>query len=119
MSTKPTIFTSGLRTAPRRASITRYAAGCGKKKGERHQHPTGVGLESQSVTSCTAAPGVRGFDAGKQVNGRQRHLLVDTLGLLLVAVVAAASVQDRDGARWLLGSGKKLRNIGVDGGYAG
>jgi len=51
------------------------------------------------------------------------HILVDTLGLLLVVVVTAAAVQDRDGARILLkrlpGSGKKLRRIWVDGGYRG
>jgi putative transposase len=46
--------------------------------------------------------GIRGFDAHKQVKGRKRHLLVDTLGLLLTVVVTAASVQDRDGAKPLL-----------------
>jgi putative transposase len=60
---------------------------------------------------------------GKQVNGRKRHLLVDTLGLVLVAWVTVASVQDRDGARLLLrhlpGHCKKLRKIWVDGGYSG
>jgi putative transposase len=93
-----------------------------RQKGGRRKHPTGACLDSQSV-KCTAVPGVRGYDAGKQVNGRKRHILVDTLGLLLVAVVTAASVQDRDGARLLLGNlpggCKKLRKIWVDGGYAG
>lgn len=55
--------------------------------------------------------------------GRKRHVLVDTLGLLFMVVVTAASVQDRDGAllvlRRLSGSGKKLRRIWVDGGYRG
>jgi putative transposase len=55
-------------------------------------------LDSQSVKT-TAIEGVRGYDAGKQVKGRKRHMLVDTLGLLLVVVVTVASVQDRDGAR--------------------
>ncbi len=71
----------------------------------------------------TAVPGVRGYDAGKKVKGRKRHPLVDTLGLLLTAVVTAASVQDRDGARLLLrhlpGGCQKLRKVWVDGGYAG
>ncbi len=93
-----------------------------RQKGGRHTPPTGVCLDSQSV-KCTAVPGTRGYDAGKKVNGRKRHLLVDTLGLLLAVVVTAASVQDRDGAGWLLGhlpgSCKKLRKIWVDGGYAG
>ncbi|WP_031431272.1 transposase [Methylomicrobium agile] len=51
------------------------------------------------VEECTAVPGIRGFDAGKGVKGRKRHLLVDILGWLMAVVVTAASVQDRDGAR--------------------
>ena len=46
--------------------------------------------------------GKSGFDAGKKVKGRKRHILVDTLGLLLVVVVHSAEVQDRDGARLVL-----------------
>lgn len=88
----------------------------------RHQHPTAGCLDSQSVKG-TAVPGPRGDDAGKKVNGRQRHLLVDTLGLLLAVVVTTACVQDRDGARLLLarlpGGCKKLRKVWVEGGYAG
>jgi len=65
----------------------------------------------------------RGYDAGKQVKGRKRHLLVDTLGLLLVVVVTAASVSDPAGARLVLerlgGACKKLRLIWVDGAYRG
>ena len=87
-----------------------------------HKHPTAGCLDSQSV-KCTAVPGQRGFDAGKKVNGRKRHILVDTLGLLLTVAVTAASVQDRDDARLLLrhlpGSCKKLKRIWVDGGYSG
>lgn len=88
----------------------------------RHKHPTAGCLDSQSVKT-TQVPGVRGFDAAKNIKGRKRHLLVDTLGLLLSVAVTAASVQERDGARRLLartGDGcKKLRRIGVDGGYRG
>ena len=88
----------------------------------RHKHPTAGCLDSQSV-KCTAIPGTRGFDAGKLVNGRKRHMLVDTLGLLMAVIVTVASVQDRDGARLLLkhlpGGCKKLRKIWVDGGYSG
>ena len=88
----------------------------------RHKHPTAGCLDSQSV-KCTAVPGERGYDAGKKVNGRKRHILVDTLGLLLAVVVTVASVQDRDGARLLLGNlpggCKKLRKVWVDGGYGG
>lgn len=88
----------------------------------RHKHPSAGCLDSQSVKG-TATPGARGYDAGKKINGRKRHLLVDTLGLVLMVLVTAASVQDRDGARQLLrclpGPCKKLRTIWVDGGYAG
>jgi len=66
---------------------------------------------------------VRGYDSGKMVKGRKRHLLVDSLGLLLAVVVTAASVSDPKGARMLfarLGAGcKKLRRIWVDGTYRG
>jgi len=66
---------------------------------------------------------VPGFDAAKNIKGRKRHLLVDTLGLLLSIVVTAASTQEREGARLVFarlnGSGKKLRRLWVDGGYRG
>src|SRR5512143_2421899 len=89
---------------------------------DRHKHPTAGCLDSQSV-KASAGVNECGYDAGKQVNGRKRHLLVDTLGLVLAVVVTAASVQDRDGARLLLrclgGACKKLRLIWVDGSYRG
>lgn len=93
-----------------------------RQQAGKHKHPTAGCLDSQSVKS-TAISGARGFDGGKLVTGRKRHLLVDTLGLLLVVVVTAASVQDRDGAKLvfqrLTGSCKKLRKIWVDGSYRG
>ncbi len=65
----------------------------------------------------------RGYDAGKRVNGRKRHVVTDTLGLLLVVMVTAANVQDRDGGKRVL---DRLRitmpsvvTVFADGGYAG
>ena len=64
-----------------------------------------------------------GYDAGKKVKGRKRHILVDTLGLLLNVVVHPADVQDRDGAFHLLRRARRLfpfiEHIFADGGYAG
>ncbi len=92
-----------------------------RKKG-RHKHPTAGSLDSQSVKT-TSVPSSRGFDAGKKIMGRKRHILVDTLGLMITLVVTTACVQDRDGLRKLLRSfgihRKKLRKIWVDGGYRG
>lgn len=67
--------------------------------------------------------GPRGYDAGKKVTGRKRHIVVDTIGLLLAVVVHAASIQDRDGAKPVLAKLKdrfpRLKLIWADGGYAG
>jgi len=66
---------------------------------------------------------VHGYDAGKKVSGRKRHILVDTMGLLMAVVVTAACVSDAAGAKLLLlrlgGACKKLRRIWVDGAYRG
>jgi transposase len=65
----------------------------------------------------------QGFDAGKKVKGRKRHILVDTLGLLLSVVVHPADVQDRDGARQLLRTARRpfpfIDRIFADAGYQG
>jgi putative transposase len=67
----------------------------------REASPTAGVIDSQSGRT-TGSGGVRGFDAGKKIRGRKRHILTDTLGLLLFVIVHAASVQDRDGAPDLL-----------------
>src|SRR5207248_4492318 len=64
-----------------------------RRKAGRQKQPTAGCLASQSVKT-TQVPGVRGYDAGKKVNGRKRHILVETLGLLLAVVVTAAAVSD-------------------------
>lgn len=93
-----------------------------RRRAGRHKHPTAGCVDSQSVKT-TQIPGTRGYDKGKNVNGRKRHLLVDTLGLVLVVVVTAASRSDPAGARLLFrrlgGAGKKLRKLWVDGTYRG
>lgn len=87
----------------------------------RDPQPSAAVLDAQSVKTAEGGT-ARGFDAGKRVTGRKRHLLVDTLGLLLVCVVHAASVQDRAGGRRVLegvpGRFPLLGKVWADGGYA-
>ena len=59
-------------------------------------------LDSQSVKTTSVSGEEHGFDAGKQVKGRKRHILVDTIGLLLAVLVTSAAVQEGDGAKMLL-----------------
>jgi putative transposase len=93
-----------------------------REKAGRHKHPTAGCIDSQSV-KATLVPGLRGYDAGKNVKGIKRHILVDTLGLMLAVLVTAASVSDPAGARQLLNSlggfCKDLRKIWADGTYRG
>ena len=90
----------------------------------RRPEPTAAVIDSQSVKAAeTVASASRGFDAGKKINGRKRHIAVDVTGLLLVIVITAASVQDRDGARALLwrlrACYRTVTLVWADGGYAG
>jgi putative transposase len=93
-----------------------------RQQAGRHKHPTAGCVDSQSVKT-TERGGERGYDKGKNVKGHKRHLLVDTLGLLMVVIVTAASVSDLAGARLLFarlgGACKKRRLLWVDGGYRG
>lgn len=90
----------------------------------RAAEPTAGIIDSQSVKAAeTIDQDTRGYDAGKKINGRKRHIAVDTLGLLLAVTVTAAGIQDRDAARPLLRklahTCHRIRLVWADGGYTG
>ncbi len=93
-----------------------------RERDGREPSPTAGIIDSQSVkTTESAAP--RGYDAGKNINGRKRHIVTDTAGHLIGLIVHSASIQDRDGAVAVLASIRRLypwlRHGFADGGYAG
>ena len=98
---------------------TRAGRARGEPDGRNYRQPERQG---RSKGGSTLDP--QGFDAGKKVTGRKRHILVDTLGLLLNVVVHPANVQDRDGARLVLDRRTRrlfpfIERIFADAGYQG
>jgi transposase len=92
----------------------------------REPSPTACIIDSQSVKSAEKGGrciDANGYDAGKKVRGKKRHILVDTVGLLLHAVIHPADIQDRDGGALVLstlfGLYPFLRKLFADGGYRG
>jgi putative transposase len=90
----------------------------------RHREPTAAVIDSQSVRAADTVPiASRGWDNAKKINGRKRHIAVDTTGLILDVVITAASVQDQVAARPLLWNTHRacrhVRLIWAGAGYTG
>lgn len=96
--------------------------GMWREREHRAIEPTGAIIDAQAVKT-SAQGGPKGFDAGKKVKGRKRHLVTDTLGLILAVMITGANVQDRDAAEPVVAEAMDkyptLKHGWADGGYGG
>lgn len=100
-----------------------------RRKAGRKRRASAAILDSQSIKTTACGGRHRGFDAGKQINGRERFILTDTQGLLLAVWICAASVSEKQGAmqllryirhvQYLANLCRRIKLVWVDGGYRG
>jgi putative transposase len=104
--------------APERRAARAAADPIRQERAPQREH-----RDSQSAKTTGVGGEARGYDGGKKIRGRKRHLLVDTEGLLIKAKVHSAKVPDQDGLRLLLESARtglwRLKHLWVDAGYQG
>ena len=93
-----------------------------RSRQHRNPEPSGVVIDSQSVATTTQG-GPKGYDAAKKVKGRKRHIVTDTLGLLVAVLITTAATQDRDAAipamELATAKAPSIKKLFADSGYSG